>query len=224
MAEDSLIGRLGKLDTCAVSDALDRLGLRGATFGVRPLWSCPRIVGRAVTVKIKPAGLEKPKQHLGTAAIQAARPGDIIVIDSGGRQDASAWGGLLSLAAKTKGLSGVVIDGACRDIDESREVGFPVYARAVIPMTARGRVMQDSFNQEIAFAGVQVHPGDLLIADGSGVVFIPREKEQEVVKEAEAVAQQEARMAEGIRQGLSVVEVLEKLGYESMLDKAKKEK
>ncbi|TMA04477.1 MAG: RraA family protein, partial [Deltaproteobacteria bacterium] len=135
--------------------------------------------------------------------------------------DVSAWGGLLSLAAKTKGLSGVVIDGACRDIDESREVGFPVFARAVVPMTARGRVVQDSFNQEIQFAGVQVHPGDLVIADGSGVVFIPREKEQEVIKEAEAVAQQETRMAEGIRQGLSVVEVLERLGYESMLDKGK---
>ena len=221
MAEDSLIGRLGKLDTCAVSDALDRLSLKGASFGVRPLWPCPRIVGRAVTIKIKPAGLEKPKQHLGSAAIQAARAGDIIVIDSGGRPDVSAWGGLLSLASKTKGLSGVVIDGACRDIDESREVGFPVFARAVVPMTARGRVVQDSFNQEIQFAGVQVHPGDLVIADGSGVVFIPREKEQEVIKEAEAVAQQEARMAEGIRQGLSVVEVLERLGYESMLDKGK---
>lgn len=223
MAQEDPVARLAKLDTCAVSDALDRLGLRGATYGVRPLWPCARIVGRAVTVKIKPAGLEKPKHHLGTEPIQAARPGDIIVIDSGGRADVSAWGGLLSLAAKAKGLSGVVIDGACRDIDESREVGFPVYARAVVPMTARGRVVQESFNREIQFAGVQVHPGDLVIADGSGVVFIAREKEREVIQEAEVVAQQEARMAQGIRQGLSVVEVLEKLGYESMLDKGKKE-
>lgn len=223
MAQEDPVARLAKLDTCAVSDALDRLGLRGATYGVRPLWPCARIVGRAVTVKIKPAGLEKPKHHLGTEPIQAARPGDIIVIDSGGRADVSAWGGLLSLAAKAKGLSGVVIDGACRDIDESREVGFPVYARAVVPMTARGRVVQESFNREIQFAGVQVHPGDLVIADGSGVVFIAREKDREVIQEAEVVAQQEARMAQGIRQGLSVVEVLEKLGYESMLDKGKKE-
>jgi regulator of RNase E activity RraA len=173
-------------------------------------------------MKIKPAGLEKPKQHLGTAPIDAARPGDIIVIDSGGRLDASAWGGLLSLGAKVKGISGVVIDGACRDVDESRDLGFPIYARGALPMTARGRVVQDSFNQEIEFAGVQVHPGDLVIADGSGVVFIPREKEQDVIEEAEAVAQQEARMAEGIRQGLSIVEVLEKLGYESMLQKEKR--
>jgi len=218
---EPLVERLAKLDTCAVSDGMDRLGLKGATFGVRPMWPCPKIVGRAVTMKIKPVGLEKPKQHLGTAAIVAAQPGDVIVVDNGGRPDSSCWGGLLSLAAKAKEISGIVIDGACRDIDESRDIGFPVYARAVIPMTARNRVMQESFNQEIQFAGVQVHPGDLIIADGSGVVVIPRDKEEEAVKEAEAVATTEARMADGIRQGMSVLEVLEKLGYESMLDKGK---
>jgi regulator of RNase E activity RraA len=224
MSGELIVERLAKLDTCAVSDGMDRLGLKGATFGVRPMWDCPKIVGRAVTMKIKPVGLEKPKQHLGTAAIVAAQPGDIIVIDNGGRPDTSCWGGLLSLAAKTKRISGVVIDGAARDIDESRDVGFPVYARAAIPMTARNRVMQESFNQEIQFAGAQVHPGDLVIADGSGIVFIPRAKEEEVLKEAEAVAATETRMAEGIRQGLSVLEVLEKLGYESMLQKEAAEK
>lgn len=221
MAEDDLVARLAKLDTCAVSDALDRLGLKGVTFGTRPVWPCPRIVGRAVTVKIKPAGLDRPKQHLCTPAIEAARPGNIIVVDSGGRLDVAAWGGLLSLASKTKGLSGVVIDGACRDVDESREVGFPVFARAVVPVTARGRIMQQSFNEEVQFAGVQVHPHDLVIADGSGVVFVPRAREVEVIAEAEKIASQESRMAEAIRSGRSVVEVMEGLGYESMLDKGK---
>jgi len=221
MPREAIIERLAKLDTCAVSDGMDRLGLKGATYGVRPMWSCPKIVGRAVTMKIKPVGLEKPKQHLGTAAIVAAQPGDVIVVDNGGRPDSSCWGGLLSLAAKTKGISGIVIDGACRDIDESRDLEFPVYARGALPMTARNRVMQESFNTEIQFAGVQVHPGDLVIADGSGVVVIPRSQEKEVVKEAETVAATEARMADGIRQGMSVVEVLEKLGYESMLAKNK---
>jgi len=221
MNREPIIERLAKLDTCAVSDGMDRLGLKGATYGVRPMWSCPKIVGRAVTMKIKPVGLEKPKLHLGTAAIVAAQAGDVIVVDNGGRPDGSCWGGLLSLAAKTKGISGIVIDGACRDIDESRDLEFPVYARGALPMTARNRVMQESFNQEIQLAGVQVHPGDLVIADGSGVVVIPRSQEEEVVKEAEAVAATEARMADGIRQGMSVLEVLEKLGYEAMLTKGK---
>ena len=219
MAREAIIERLAKLDTCAVSDALDSLALKGATWGVRPLWQCPRIVGRAVTMKIKPAGLQQPTQHLGTAPIEAAKAGDIIVIDNGGKLEFSCWGGLLALSAKLKGLSGVVIDGASRDIDEARELEFPVYARGAVPMTARGRVIQESFNQEIQFAGVQCHPGDLVIADGSGVVIVPREKEEEVVAAAETIYQKEQEMADGIRKGSSGMQVLEKLGYEQMLKK-----
>src|SRR5918992_3027197 len=211
MGREPVIERLAKLDTCAVSDALDSLALRGATWGVGPLWSCPRIVGRAVTMKIKPVGLQQPTQHLGTAPIEAAQPGDIIAIDNAGQLQFSCWGGLLALSAKLKGVSGVVIDGACRDIDEARELEFPVYGRGVVPMTARGRVMQESFNQEIQFAGVQCRPGDLVIADGSGVVIIPRVKEQEVVTAAEAVFQKETEMGAGIRHGGYGLEMLEKL-------------
>jgi regulator of RNase E activity RraA len=221
MIADEVVLRLAKLDTCAVSDALDRLGLKGAVLGIRPMWLCPRIVGRCVTVKIKPAGLEKPKQHLCTPAIAAAAATDVIVVDNGGRVDVAAWGGLLSLAAQEKKLAGVIVDGAARDIDESRELHFPVFARAAVQVTARGRIMQESFNEEIQFAGVQVHPGDLVIADGSGAVFIPRTKEAEVLAQAEALAQREAVMADAIRSGRSVVEVMETLGYEAMLAKDK---
>ena len=219
MAREPIIERLAKLDTCAVSDALDSLGLKGATWGVRPQWQCLRIVGRAVTMKIKPAGLKQPTQHLGTAPIEAAKPGDIIVIDNGGKLEFSCWGGLLALSAKLKGLSGVVIDGASRDIDEARDLEFPVYARSVVPMTARGRVMQESYNQEIQFAGVQCHPGDLVLADGSGVIIIAKEKENEVVAAAETIYAKEQEMAAGIRKGYSGLEMLEKLGYEQMLSK-----
>jgi 4-hydroxy-4-methyl-2-oxoglutarate aldolase len=219
MEREPIIERLAKLDTCAASDALDSLGLKGATWGVGPLWQCPRIVGRAVTMKIKPVGLQQPAQHLGTAPIESAKPGDVIVIDNGGKLEFSCWGGLLALSAKLKGLSGVVIDGASRDIDEARDLGFPVYARGAVPMTARGRVVQESFNQEIQFAGVQCHPGDLVIADGSGVVIVPKEREEEVVTAAEAIYQKEQEMAAGIRKGYSGLEMLEKLGYEKMLNK-----
>ncbi len=219
MAREAIIERVAKLDSCAFSDALDSLHLKGATWGVRPQWPCPKIAGRAVTIKIKPAGLEQPKQHLGTAAIEAAQPDDIIVIDNAGQPQFSCWGGLLSLSAKLKGLSGVVIDGATRDIDEARELAFPVYARGVVPMTARGRVVQESYNQEVQFAGVQCRPGDLVLADGSGIIIVPREKEEEIVTAAEAIYQKEQEMADGIRKGHSGLEVLEKLGYEQMLKK-----
>ncbi len=174
-----------------------------------------------MTVKIKPAGLEKPKQHLCTPAIAAATESDVIVVDHGGRTDVAAWGGLLSLAAQIKKIRGVIVDGAARDVDESRELEFPVFGKGAVQVTARGRVMQESFNEEIECAGVQVHPGDLVIADMSGVVFIPRAKEQEVLTQAEGLAAAEQRMAEAIRTGRSVVEVMETLGYEAMLSKDK---
>ncbi len=216
---DQLLERLSKLDTCTVSDALDRLGLKGATLGIRPMWPCPRICGRAVTVKLKPQGTVQPARHLGTEAIETAAPGDVLVMELSGRTDVPGWGGLLSLAAKVKGLAGIVIDGACRDIDDSAEVAFPVFAKAVVPITARGRVIQDSVNREIQFAGTQVHPGDLVVADGSGVIIVPQDRAGDIITAGEEIAAREAAMARAVRDGTSIVEVLEKGGYERMLDK-----
>ncbi len=214
----ALLERLERLDTCAVSDALDRLQLRGATIGIRPLWPCPRIVGRAVTVKIVPAGIAKPSVHLATPAIEAAEPGDVVVVDNAGRTDVSSWGDILSNAALTRGVRGVVIDGACRDIDGSREIGFPVFGKAVVPVTARGRIIQESFNTPIQVAGVQVRPGDLLIADGSGAVFIPREKASEVIEVGKRLAAREAAMVEAGRAGRSVVDVMHDTQFDAALE------
>src|SRR5918994_1125591 len=102
MQREAIIERLAKLDTCSASDGLDSLKLPGATWGVRPQWQCPRIVGRAVTVKIKPVGLQQPTQHLGTPAIEAAGPGEIIVIDNGGPRQLSTWGGLFLVYGEIK--------------------------------------------------------------------------------------------------------------------------
>jgi regulator of RNase E activity RraA len=216
LTEDSLVARLARLDTCAVSDALDRLGLPGAVSGLRPMWPCPRIAGRVITVKLKLADGERPARHLGTAAVEAATPGDVIVIDHAGRSEAAGWGGILSLAAKTKGVSGVIVDGACRDVDESRDVGLPVYARSATPVTARGRIVEESFNELIEIAGVTVRPGDLVIADWTGLVFVMAARADEIVRAAEEIAAREAQMAEAVRAGRSIVEVMG-ASYESML-------
>lgn len=216
MSEQTWIERLSKLDTCAVSDAMEKVGVKGAVLGIRPMWSCPRIVGRAVTIKIKPVGLVRPTQHLCTPAIEAAQAGDILVIDNAGRTDVATWGGILTFASKAKGINGVVIDGACRDLDESRDLEFPVYARTAVPVTARGRIMQESYNEEIQCGGVSVRAGDLVIADASGVVLVPVEKAEEVISAAEAIAHREKRMAEEIGKGRSVVEVMESMQYEAM--------
>ena len=213
---DALVNRLARLDTCAVSDAVDRLGLPGAVSGLRPMWPCPRIAGRVVTVKLKLADGTRSARHLGTAAVEAAAPGDVIVVDHGGRSEAAGWGGILSLAAKTKGVSGVIVDGACRDVNESRDVELPVYARSATPVTARGRIVEESFNEPIEIAGVAVRPGDLVIADWTGIVFVAADRADETIQAAEEIAAREAQMAEAVRAGRSVVEVMD-ASYESML-------
>ena len=216
MTAQELVARLAQLDTCAVSDALDRLGLPGAVTGIQAMSSPTKIAGRAVTVKLVPKGQEAAVRHLGTAAIEAASPGDVIVVDHGGRTNVAGWGGILSTAAKVKGISGVVVDGACRDVDESRERDFPVYARAAVPLTARGRIVEHSFNEPIEVGGVPLRPGDLVIADGTGVVFVPAERAAEVIAAAEEIAAREAEMAKAILAGQSVVDVMGQ-SYETML-------
>src|SRR5262245_56651333 len=104
--------RLQKLDTGCVSDALDALGVRGVILGLGPVSVPRRIAGAAVTVRLGPAAGRRPDRHLFTAAIEAAAPGDVIVVEHGGRTDAAGWGGLLSLAAYARGLAGTVVDGA----------------------------------------------------------------------------------------------------------------
>jgi regulator of RNase E activity RraA len=176
-----------------------------------------KVVGRAVTIKITAAGLTKSKHHLGVKAIDAARQGDVIVIDNGGRIDTSCWGGVLANGAKMKGISGVVIDGAARDIDDIVDTGLPVYARGSVVATARGRIMEEATNVMVQFCGVQVRPGDIVIGDKSGVVIIPQEKIKEVVAKAEELFKKEEDMIAEIKAGTPMLQVDEKFNYEKML-------
>ena len=211
--------RLLKLSTTNISDALDKTGIRGAVSGILPMYDCPRIVGRAVTIKITAAGMLKSKHHLGVHAIASASKGDIIVIDNRGDLQNNCWGEILSMGAKMKGVSGVVVDGAARDIDMCKEFDFPVFARGTVPITARGRIMQESFNEMIRVGDVQVRPGDIVMADFNGVVVIPVEKLNEVITAAEEILRKEAAMVAELRKGTSILEVDEKFAYEQMLKK-----
>lgn len=211
--------RILKLSTTNLSDAMDKLGIRGAVSGIRPMYDCPRITGRAVTIKITAAGMLKSEHHLGVHAIDAADKGDIIVIDNHGDIKNNCWGEILSMGAKMKGISGVVIDGAARDIDMCREFEFPVYARGTVPITARGRIMQESFNQVVRIGDVQVRPGDIVVADINGIVFIPEEKIDAVLDAAKEIQQKEDAMVAELRQGVSIIEVDKKYAYERMLEK-----
>ena len=202
--------RLEKLSTTNLSDALDKIGIRGAVIGIRPLFGLPKVVGSAVTIKITAAGIE---------AIASAHQGDLIVIDNRGDTQNNCWGEILTCAAKMKGVSGVIIDGAARDVDMCDEMGFPVFSRGVVPITARGRIMQEDFNCLIRLGDVQVRPGDILVGDINGIVVIPPERLDDVLSEAEKIMEKEELMKKDILSGLDILEVDKKYNYEQMLKK-----
>jgi regulator of RNase E activity RraA len=208
--------RLARLDSCALSDALDRLGLSGAVSGILPLTGPHRIAGRVVTVKLVAASGRATKQHLATAAVEASGPGDVLVIEHRSRDDCAGWGGILSRAARVRRIEGTLVDGAVRDVDESREIDYPVFARGAVPTTARGRVVEEGWNLPIDVSGVTVHPGDFVIADGSGVVFVAKSRVEEVLAAAEEIAARERAMAEAVESGKPVSRVMGG-DYESML-------
>jgi len=217
MAND-LRQRLSRLDSCVVSDALDKLGFYGVAPGLARLSTDQKLTGRVLTVKLETANGRMAERHLCTAAIEAAAPGDIIVVEHHSRADCAGWGGLLSRAALVQKVQGVIVDGLCRDIDEGREIGFPIFARGVIPSTARGRIVETAFNCPVTVGEVTVRPGDWVIADGSGVVFVAVENIEAVLDQAEKLVAREATLLKEIEAGVPVSKVMSRT-YEHMTQK-----
>ena len=217
---DDPVKRLQRLDVCAVSDAMDKLGLPPSVSGLTQQSTQKRIAGQVVTYKLVPAAQVPPHEgaprHLGTTAIEAAQPGNVIVIEQRSGLDAGSWGGILSLAAKLRHVAGVVVDGPVRDIDEARAYEFPVYARGLTARTARSRVAEAFTNQPVRIGEVTVCPGDYVIADASGAVFIAAADIERVLKAAEMIVGREAAMTLALRAGQPVSQVMG-ADYEHML-------
>jgi regulator of RNase E activity RraA len=216
---DDFVARLGRVDSCAVSDALDKLGLKGAVTGLHRFSTERQIAGRVVTVKLDAgAALAAPatRPHLGTAAVDAAQPGDVIVIEQRTGIDAAGWGGNLSLGAKLRGVAGVIVEGPTRDVDQGRLYDFPVFARDHTSRTARGRIVEVGTNVPVAVGDVLVSPGDYVIADGSAVVFVTQGDIERVLETAEAVANRERAMVDSLLEGTPIGQVMG-ASYETML-------
>ena len=136
-----LIEGYRRLSTANVSDGLDRAGIAGAPHGIGPLWdACGKIVGPAATLKLVPAGEADESPVLGTLeAVKRGNPGDVLVIDQGGRTDVNSYGGVAGFTTRHFGLVGTVIDGVTRDIDEYKALNLPVYGRGFIQQSIRNR-------------------------------------------------------------------------------------
>jgi len=212
-----LADQLRGFDTCTLSDALDAMGLPSGVGGFNQYGPAKRIVGPATTVRLVADDGRPREQHLGTAAIEAAHPGSIIVVEHLEVCDAAGWGGLLSVAAQHAQVAGVVVDGTCRDVDDYFDLDFIVLARRSVPATARSRVIEGESGSSITIGGVVVNPDDWVVGDRSGVVVIPALAVDELINVATKIAQREQLMMADLRSGVKVTEVLGRQ-YETMLN------
>jgi 4-hydroxy-4-methyl-2-oxoglutarate aldolase len=222
MADDISV-RLARLDACAVSDALDQMGLPPSVTGLLALSVRRRVSGRVITVKLA-AGkhlASAPARHLCTAAIDGSTPGAVIVVEQRTGIECAGWGGILSNAARGKGVSGVIIDGLARDVDEAADIGFPVYARGATARTARGRIHESETGGIISVGHLSVKDGDYVVVDSSGAAFVPSHRVLEVLIAAERIATKEGIMTKSVLAGTRVSDVMG-ASYEDLLAGAKK--
>ena len=195
---------LGKVSTPNISDALHR---GGVLEGIRCVVKGVKMVGRAFTVRTYPGDWAKPVE-----AIEKAEKGDIIVVDAGGVGPA-VWGELATWSAKNKGIAGVVIDGAIRDVPEIKRLKFPAFSRIITPQAGEPKGFGET-GITVKIGGKMVSPGDWLVGDEDGVVLIPKEKAEEVTNRAMDVLERENRIRKEIQEGGTLSEVMELLRWE----------
>ena len=197
---------LGDL-TGTTSDALDELGIVGAVPAsvLKPTDARARLVGQAITVLNR--AVSERRKVSGLADIEAhnlAQPGDVLVVQ--GVSNISSMGGVSASVGKRQGEAGAIVDGAVRDIDHSRKIGYPIWSASVSPITGKWRIETMAVNDPVHIAGIEVRPGDLVIADECGVCFVPFARAAEVLAVAERLASSEAKRLKALAQGIALSE------------------
>lgn len=216
--EDENLQRASKLDTTSISDALDRLGIAGQCLGIKPLDHRFRLTGRAFTILYGPAG--SPPGTVGDY-IDDVPPGGVVVLDNGGRENATVWGDILTWVAHTRGVAGTVIDGACRDTHLSRELGYPIFSRGYSMRTGKDRVQVEAMGGPVNIGDARVHPGDLLRGDADGVLVIPQAHESQVLSAAEEIDAVEDRIRRAVQSGMTLTEARRQHGYHHLQSKTR---
>lgn len=194
--------------SCVFADVQKRAGVMHSVL--KPIFN-GKAVGPALTVKLSPGDLQDP-----LLALQVAQPGDVVVVDAGGDTETSVFGGLMGSLFKNRGVQGAVIDGACRDTDELRDLGFILFSRAV---TARGthtmfsgRKQDVQLSVPIVCGGIVVHPGDMIVADEIGITVVPASELETVLSAAREQAEREEATRQRIKQGRTFEQLLEEFG------------
>ncbi|WP_367375499.1 RraA family protein [Pseudomonas lini] len=214
LEDQTLVALFEGLDTPGVSDALDKLGLPGQCLGVAPLDNYRKvIVGPAFTVQYVSASV--PPGTVGDF-IEDVAPGDVVVIDNGGRTDCTVWGDIMTQYAGTRQIAATVIDGVCRDVNKALGDGYPIFSKGRFMRTGKDRVQVKSVNQPVSIGSARVCSRDIVVADANGVVIVPRARAAEVAACARQIESVEADIRALITQGKSLKEARAALGYHNL--------
>jgi regulator of RNase E activity RraA len=196
-----VIAAVARLGTGPISDAMEGLRLpRAVVTGWHFVSAEPTValVGPAYTVrqaaKGRAAAHEDNRTRQGEVAARLARPGDVVVIDAGGRTDIATWGETYATQARARGVAGLVINGALRDSARVRRGGFPVLCRGFSPVASRWDLETIALGEPVTIGGVLIRPGDLLCADADGLIVVPRDEAAAVFDRALAIGQAEERL------------------------------
>jgi 4-hydroxy-4-methyl-2-oxoglutarate aldolase len=215
MAEpvDDNVVRAAGLDTSTLSDAMDRLGIVGQCLGIKPRSATFRMAGRAVTLLYRPCDVVA-----GSVGdyIDDVAPGSVLVLDNGGREDATVWGDILTWIAHRRAIAGTVIDGACRDTALCAELGYPVYSRSYSMRTGKDRVQLEAMDVAVDIGQARVRPGDIMRGDADGVVVLPAGHEDEILSTAEAIDGAEAAIRAAVAGGMRLDEARRLHRYHSL--------
>jgi regulator of RNase E activity RraA len=213
--EDSeLVAIFEGLDTCGVSDAMDKLGLPGQCLDIMPLANYTKtVVGPAFTVKYVAAS--NPPGPVGDFVDDVA-PGDVVVIDNDGRTDCTVWGDIMTQFALSQKFAATVIDGVCRDVMKAIGDGYPMFTRGRFMRTGKDRVEFSAAGVPVSIGTARVRPRDIVVADANGVVVVPREKAREVAETARKIEEAEASIRRKISNGKTLKEARATLGYHTL--------
>jgi len=195
--------------TGTTSDALDECGIVGVVPAsiLRPTIPAAKIVGQAVTVlNRKNPEMRKTSGLADIEAHNLAEPGDVLVVQ--GVAGISSMGGVMASIGKRQGEAGAIVDGAVRDIDHSRSIGYPIWSAGVSPITGKWRIETMAVNSKVHIAGIEVNPGDLVVADECGVCFVPFGRAEEVLAVAQRLAAAEKERLETLEAGISLADYL----------------
>lgn len=199
-----------KLPTGNIADNNNGAANQGVMeTSIKPVGSGMKMIGRAFTAQCVPGDNLALHQ-----AIYAANPGDVLILDLHGYSNAGHFGDIMATACKLHGLAGVVIDGSCRDSEDIKELGFPVFARAFNPS---GTVKESlaKLGVPVRCGGIEVRPGDIIFGDCDGVVVIPQEQEDEVFEKALNKFDHEKEIIHELETGKTTLEIY---GFDKIID------